>query len=199
MRPVPFEPPLPYMSSDSPIWFRIGVAVWILIWAIFFVFVMPAFFVTGIWDDWSVGLLSLFSYLGFWLMVCSWLLTVTAKLYGFWTPRQLWLFLFWYHPKQDFTKPGIIGIAFGAYGLTVYLFALLYTYLARIRPDSFNVKPLRLFSASYFSLTTICTVGFGDIYPVSTLARTMVMCEILVGLLFIVLVFSILASFAASK
>lgn len=61
--------------------------------------------------------------------------------------------------------------------------------------DFYPGPPLSTFEALYFSLTTIATVGYGDIHPRGTLSRSLVMCEILVGLIYVVFVFSIIAEF----
>jgi hypothetical protein len=48
----------------------------------------------------------------------------------------------------------------------------------------------------YFSVTTLSTTGFGDIYPVSSAARAVVMLEQLGGVLYVALIISRLAGFA---
>jgi hypothetical protein len=60
-----------------------------------------------------------------------------------------------------------------------------------------QTEGLDVLSAYYFSLTTIATVGFGDIHPSSSssLAKVIVMLEILIGLGYAVFVFSVLANF----
>ena len=86
-----------------------------------------------------------------------------------------------------------------SFALSVYGFALAYVFLSNVRPNSFNVGRLGIFSGTYFSLTTIATVGFGDIVPITTVSRLLVMCEILTGMLYVIFVFSIIASFVREK
>ena len=50
------------------------------------------------------------------------------------------------------------------------------------------------FDFFYFSVVTITTVGYGDIQPVHWLARTIVITEILFGLGFVLLLFTMLIS-----
>ena len=58
---------------------------------------------------------------------------------------------------------------------------------------------LSFFNAIYFSVTTIATVGYGDVTPHSVAAKTAVMIEILMGLLYVVFLFSLLADSIRTK
>jgi hypothetical protein len=86
-----------------------------------------------------------------------------------------------------------------SFSLTVYGFALVYVLLSEWRPSSFNVGSMGVFTGLYFSLTTIATVGYGDIFPVTQIARLVVMFEILTGMLYAIFVFSVLATFVREK
>jgi len=79
-----------------------------------------------------------------------------------------------------------------AYIYFAYAFALAYTLLSHPHPEAFNVR-LGVGTAFYFSITTIATVGYGDIVPASAGSRAMVVTEILLGLVYVVLVFSVIA------
>jgi hypothetical protein len=78
------------------------------------------------------------------------------------------------------------------YLLIVFLFANFYWFMWLRNAASFNHVPpsASLGSFLYFSLVTMATVGYGDITPNSTLARTVVGIEILVGLGWVTLVFA---------
>jgi len=69
------------------------------------------------------------------------------------------------------------------------LFAILYDGLEVFYPGSFahgtGVSPLQGGDFTYFSLITLTTVGYGDIYPVHPLARMLVSLEAVTGVLFI--------------
>jgi len=55
----------------------------------------------------------------------------------------------------------------------LFAFAILYTLLPK---KTFNVeKQLGFIEALYFSTTTHTTLGFGDIYPVTTYGRVCIM------------------------
>lgn len=84
------------------------------------------------------------------------------------------------------TTNRIIG-AVTVYLLSIVLFALLFNLLERLSPGAFafGSQPLRLSPTGgrffYLSVITATTVGFGDITPVHSFARSLVMIEALFG------------------
>lgn len=77
------------------------------------------------------------------------------------------------------------------------LFALLYTAMSVTDPSAFTERLSRT-DALYFTTVTFATVGFGDITPVSQLARAVVTVQMIVGLGALVLVAKV-AFFAAGR
>jgi len=73
------------------------------------------------------------------------------------------------------------------YGATYYLIA-----------EDFNVKNLSLVQSLYFSVVTITTLGFGDIAPVTDLARSIVASEAIIGVVIIGLFLNALWQYFAS-
>jgi hypothetical protein len=69
--------------------------------------------------------------------------------------------------------------------LLVFVFAYVYVSVSHARPESFS-EPLSHVDAVYFVLTTISTVGFGDIAARSQAARLLVTGQIVLDLLLIV-------------
>ena len=61
------------------------------------------------------------------------------------------------------------------------VFASTYWIVAQEQSGAFS-EPLNRTDALYFTITTFSTVGFGDITPVTQLARILVTVQILVGL-----------------
>ncbi len=82
----------------------------------------------------------------------------------------------------------IIG-AICVYILLGLIWALLYLLIAEIVPEAFNGMPHapwveNFAAATYFSLVTITTLGYGDISPVLPLARFLVYMEAIVGVFY---------------
>lgn len=71
--------------------------------------------------------------------------------------------------------------------LFICLFALLHLSLSTTDPASFS-EPLDRMGALYFSVSTLATVGFGDISPATQLARAVVTVQMLAGLGVLVLI-----------
>ncbi len=86
-----------------------------------------------------------------------------------------------------------------SYIIQIYSFAVLYSYLSNIDINAFNVGHLDFFNAFYFSLIIASTVGFGDIVPVTSMARFFVMVEIMVSLAYFVFIFSVIGSVIREK
>ncbi len=85
------------------------------------------------------------------------------------------------------------------YIVTCLSFALLYWILADNEPAAFNLPAgLDLGTALYFSVVTITTTGYGDVSPASGLARLTASWEIVIGLLYQVFVFSLVATLVAT-
>jgi voltage-gated potassium channel len=80
-----------------------------------------------------------------------------------------------------------------------------YAAIARLDPHAFSLPsapgaPATLdgFSAFYFSFITLCTVGYGDIAPVSKVARMLAMMEAIAGLFYTAVLISRLVSVYSS-
>lgn len=63
----------------------------------------------------------------------------------------------------------------------LFLYAFLYTAMSTTDPRAFS-EPLSRLDALYFTTVTFATVGFGDITPVSQLARAVVTVQMIAGL-----------------
>jgi voltage-gated potassium channel len=64
------------------------------------------------------------------------------------------------------------------------IFAMIYVMISQAHSDAFT-EPLDPFTGYYFALTVLATVGFGDITPVSTGARSVTMVQMALDLAFI--------------
>ncbi len=95
------------------------------------------------------------------------------------------------------------GVA--AYMLTGLGWSAAYLLESQVRPDAFAFSNVRdsghvmgNFEAFYFSLITLTTVGYGDITPVSRVARMLAATEAMVGVLYIAILIARLVSLYAS-
>lgn len=75
------------------------------------------------------------------------------------------------------------------------LFAGFYVMLNGLHPGSFS-EELTHFTSLYFALTVFSTVGFGDITPVSDLARGFTMAQMAIGIGFIALLVKVFGTAA---
>jgi voltage-gated potassium channel len=58
-----------------------------------------------------------------------------------------------------------------------------------------SVRPIDFGEAMYFSMITLSTIGYGDIVPVTSLARTFVMLEIMFGVVLLLFAFAEIAAY----
>lgn len=80
----------------------------------------------------------------------------------------------------------------------VVFFGLAYFYLSKVDGGHFN-QAIGAVDAVYFSFVTIATVGYGDIHPMSTLAKSIVIFEIIFGLWFFVTVIPVAVADQAER
>jgi voltage-gated potassium channel len=90
------------------------------------------------------------------------------------------------HPVMRGVEAVVVSVP-----LLVLTFGATYVVVEHNSPGSFTEALTRL-DAAYFSVTVLATVGFGDISPVSELARSLVMAQMLVDLAFVGLVAKVL-------
>lgn len=96
--------------------------------------------------------------------------------------------------------------AAGLYVLMAFVFAYLYALVETFAPGSFYINPSNnpdgatgWWELLYFSFTCLSSVGFGEITPVSDHARSLVMIQQMLGVLYIALVISRLVALQASR
>jgi len=107
------------------------------------------------------------------------LLVLGCVLYGF----VLWLQL---HRVSKSHRPGILAAESLILSAALFLaiFSAIYVIIDGNSPGSFS-EPIDHFTATYFALTVLATVGFGDITAVTDQARFVVMIQMALGLVFI--------------
>ena len=89
-----------------------------------------------------------------------------------------------------------IPVVIMAYALVIKSFAIQYEVLSGLDAQhAFNCKCILDYSSStYFSIVTIATVGYGDIYPTNNASRLYVCVEIITGVLFNLTLFALVAA-----
>ncbi|NIO07386.1 MAG: hypothetical protein GTO40_05055 [Deltaproteobacteria bacterium] len=86
----------------------------------------------------------------------------------------------------------VIYAAMAAYLLMALMWTFLYIFLELIQPASFNVsldlEQRYQLVFLYYSFVTITTLGYGDVTPVTEIARSISVLEAVVGQLYLVVI-----------
>jgi len=98
-----------------------------------------------------------------------------------------------YKAKYPMLRAGEALILVAAMFLAI--FAMIYVMLSATNPDAFT-EQLDPFNAYYFALTVLATVGFGDITPATTAARSVAMVQMAVDIAFIAVLIRIMGGAA---
>jgi hypothetical protein len=74
-------------------------------------------------------------------------------------------------------------------------FAIIYFFLL----DDFSINHITKISHIYYSFVNITTLGFGDIYPTSIKTQVLTICELLIGVLYLIINLPILTANRSKK
>ncbi|HYY27107.1 MAG TPA: ion channel [Chthoniobacterales bacterium] len=106
-------------------------------------------------------------------------------------------------PQVDF---GVLCAGIATYLMLGLLWSFAYILVDRLVPNSFvftigpvSSRSMNDFNALYFSFTTLSTVGYGDIIPLSGAARMLAMVEAVFGMFYVTLLIARLVSLYSSK
>jgi len=106
-------------------------------------------------------------------------------------------------PRVDFE---VLCAGIATYLMLGLLWSFAYIIVDQLVPNSFvftvgsaSNHSMKGFNALYFSFTTLSTVGYGDIVPVSGLARMLAMVEAVFGMFYVTLLIARLVSLYSSK
>jgi hypothetical protein len=96
--------------------------------------------------------------------------------------------------------------AAGLYVLMAFVFAYIYTLIEHWHPGAFVINPLNnpdggveWWDMLYFSFTSLTSVGFGEITPAQDQARSVVMIEQMIGVLYFALIISRLVTLQSRR
>jgi voltage-gated potassium channel len=105
--------------------------------------------------------------------------------------------------KTKIIDSHIISSAVSIYVLIGIFWYLLFMFLLMVDPDSFDIRNFNSEMVSidmiYFSFTTLTTLGYGDITPVSYTAKMWSITEAMMGVMFLAVMISRLVSLFGSK
>lgn len=114
--------------------------------------------------------------------------------------------LFRYMLRDEIMTLDELFAAAALYVLMAFIFAYLYAMLELIVPGAFFVNEVNnpdglvsWWELLYFSFTCLTSVGFGEITPVSDHARSLVMIEQMLGVLYLALVISRLVAMQSQR
>jgi hypothetical protein len=100
----------------------------------------------------------------------------------------------------------ILCAAAANYLMLGLLWAFGYILVARVNPDAFVVNygtsaghVMKGANSIYFSFATLCTVGYGDIVPVSSVARMLAVLEAIVGMFYLTMLIARLVALYSSE
>lgn len=105
-------------------------------------------------------------------------------------------------PRVD---AGVICAAISTYLVLGFLWAIAYGMVAKVTPEAFayNTGPkdshiMMGGTAFYFSFITLCTLGYGDIVPVSKVARMLAVTEAITGVFYVAILMARLVTLYSS-
>ena len=105
--------------------------------------------------------------------------------------------------KTKIIDSHIISSAISIYVLVGIFWYLLFMFLLLIDPDSFDIRNFNPEMVSidmiYFSFTTLTTLGYGDITPLSYTAKMWSITEAMMGVMFLAVMISRVVSLFGSK
>jgi uncharacterized protein YqhQ len=99
--------------------------------------------------------------------------------------------------QRPISKRGIYIAVILSYFFIVYSFAIIYLFVGNFLDGSFDNSQITFIDSLFFSFTSI-SVGPSGLEPNSILTKVLVMIEILIGLIYSALVFSLIASLILS-
>jgi hypothetical protein len=97
--------------------------------------------------------------------------------------------LIFIYSHKEVTRDLIVGAAI-VYLLMALAWAFIFQVVESLHPGSFSIPEIQGISTSrhflYYSFVTITTLGYGDITPVTSLARSLCVLEAVIGQLYLV-------------
>jgi len=107
--------------------------------------------------------------------------------------------------RASYVGVEVLCASVSAYVMLGLMWTMAYWLVDILAPGSFSFntsagpKTMEGFSAFYFSFITLCTVGYGDITPISKVARMLAALEAMVGLLYVAVLIARLVGISSNQ
>lgn len=98
----------------------------------------------------------------------------------------------------------VLCVAISNYLMLGLLWSLVYRLVGIVTPDAFlsgsgGLAPMAGLTPIYFSFVTLCTVGYGDIYPASDISRMLAIVEAMIGTFYITILIARLVALYSTE
>lgn len=100
--------------------------------------------------------------------------------------------------EKTLTSKTTIMVAVVSYLFTIYLFAIAYLFVANFASVGFREINITFVDTFFLSLTTI-SVGPSGLQPISNITKILIMVELIIGMSYTIMVFSLIASLISAK
>lgn len=171
--------------------------------SVFYLFVFPALVATRTLEIGTGSVLfAAFLFGQLWLLIAEFIFEVAAAVFNLRRKRLVPLLTFFAMSPpaaRRLGRAGVISLALMSYFFAIYAYGVLYVFISHATEAAFSPAPLSLLDGIYFSLVTAATVGYGDIIPVSSLAKVVVMSQIVFSLVYVVVLLSAVAAHAREE
>lgn len=174
--------------------FRKFILVILSIGFLFYLFVYPVLIASNFFKPQLIAVLvGVLIYLNLLLFTCEIVYSTFARLYHF-KRKILFKFLFDHIKRNETEKsnPGAFKLVIVSYLFIVYFFSLTYLFIGNYLPNSFDNRTTFIDSL-YLSFSAI-SVGPSGLEPRTELTKILVLTEVAIGLIYDVLIFSIISS-----
>jgi hypothetical protein len=156
-----------------------------------FPIVFVSFFIAGFVEYYIINHQNLY-----WIIFSLLIFAVSLSVYEFWLQIKLIWHGYAYHRETTLSQFLYL------YSTTVFSFAFLYTILNSVSEQALfqiNHPTDPFFDFLYLSVITVSTLGYGDIVPVTTLAKLLVMLQTIVGYLFLYIFLGLVISWLGTR
>ena len=99
--------------------------------------------------------------------------------------------------RQQSTHPFLLSI--GCYLGIILAFGVIYMLLDVYFPKQMFKERFSDIDGIYFSITTMATVGFGDITPIHIVSRAIVSVQILLGVIYGITIFAVVSALISNR